>query len=169
VDILSLIGRESELFCEDIAFNGSKLQDLVAESRFLVIGGSGSIGQAVTREIFKRDPRALHVVDISENNMVELVRDLRSTEGYGSGDFKTFSVDCGSVEFEALMASEDPYDYVFNLSALKHVRSEKDPYTLMRMIMVNVFNTIKTSDWAKHKELKNISVYQLIKRQTLSI
>ena len=144
MDILSLIGRESELFCEDIAFNGSKLQDLVAESRFLVIGGSGSIGQAVTREIFKRDPRALHVVDISENNMVELVRDLRSTEGYGSGDFKTFSVDCGSVEFEALMAIEGPYDYVFNLSALKHVRSESDPYTLMRMIMVNVFNTIKT-------------------------
>jgi len=144
VDILSLIGRESELFCEDLAFNGSKLQDLVAESRFLVIGGSGSIGQAVTREIFKRDPRALHVVDISENNMVELVRDLRSTQGYGSGDFKTFSVDCGSVEFEALMASESPYDYVFNLSALKHVRSESDPYTLMRMIMVNVFNTIKT-------------------------
>ena len=88
MDILSLIGRESELFCEDIAFNGSKLQDLVAESRFLVIGGSGSIGQAVTREIFNRDPRALHVVDISENNMVELVRDLRSTEGYASGDFK---------------------------------------------------------------------------------
>ena len=149
MDILSLIGRESELFCEDIAFNGSKLQDLVAESRFLVIGGSGSIGQAVSREIFKRDPRALHVVDISENNMVELVRDLRSTEGYGSGDFKTFSVDCGSVEFEALMASEGPYDYVFNLSALKHVRSEKDPYTLMRMIMVNVFNTIKTLRLAK--------------------
>ncbi|MFT6754443.1 MAG: FlaA1/EpsC-like NDP-sugar epimerase, partial [Candidatus Azotimanducaceae bacterium] len=144
MDILSLIGRESELFCEDIALSGSKLQDLVAESRFLVIGGSGSIGQAVAREIFKRDPRALHVVDISENNMVELVRDLRSTEGYGSGDFKTFSVDCGSVEFEALMASEGPYDYVFNLSALKHVRSESDPYTLMRMIMVNVFNTIKT-------------------------
>ena len=144
MNILSLIGRESELFCEDIAFNGSKLQDLVAESRFLVIGGSGSIGQAVTREIFKRDPRALHVVDISENNMVELVRDLRSTEGYGSGDFKTFSVDCGSIEFEALMANESRYDYVFNLSALKHVRSESDPYTLMRMIMVNVFNTIKT-------------------------
>jgi FlaA1/EpsC-like NDP-sugar epimerase len=144
VDILSLIGRESELFCEDIASNRSKLQDLVAESRFLVIGGAGSIGQAVTCEIFRRDPKALHVVDISENNMVELVRDLRSTEGYGIGDFKTFSVDCGSVEFEALMASEGPYDYVFNLSALKHVRSESDPYTLMRMIMVNVFNTIKT-------------------------
>ena len=144
MDILSLIGRKSELFCEDIAFNRLKLQDLVSKSHFLVIGGAGSIGQSVTREIFKRDPRTLHVVDISENNMVELVRDLRSSEGYGNGDFKTFSIDCGSVEFEALMASEGPYDYVFNLSALKHVRNEKDPYTLMRMIMVNVFNTIKT-------------------------
>jgi len=154
VDILSLIGRESELFCEDIAFNGSKLQDLVAGSRFLVIGGSGSIGQAVTREIFNRNPLALHVVDISENNMVELVRDLRSTEGYGSGDFTTFSIDCGSLEFEALMASEGPYDYVFNLSALKHVRSESDPYTLMRMIMVNVFNTFKTLRMAKEMGAK---------------
>jgi FlaA1/EpsC-like NDP-sugar epimerase len=154
VDILSLIGRKSELFCEDIAFNGSKLQDLVAESSFLVIGGSGSIGQAVTREIFKRDPRAIHVVDISENNMVELVRDLRSTVGYGNGEFKTFALDCGSVEFEALMKNEGPYDYVFNLSALKHVRSEKDPYTLMRMIMVNVFNTIKTLQLAKEMGAK---------------
>jgi FlaA1/EpsC-like NDP-sugar epimerase len=154
VDILSLIGRESELFCEDIAFNNSKLQDSVADSRFLVIGGSGSIGQAVTREIFKRDPRALHVVDVSENNMVELVRDLRSTEGYGSGEFKTFSVDCGTVEFEALMASEGSYDYVFNLSALKHVRSEKDPYTLMRMTIVNVFNTIKTLRLAREAGAK---------------
>ena len=67
------------------------------------------------------------------------------------------------------MQNEGPYDYVFNLSALKHVRSEKDPYTLMRMIMVNVFNTIKTLRLAKEWVLKNISVYQLIKRQTLSI
>ena len=85
----------------------------------------------------------------SENNMVELVRDIRSTVGYGAGEFKTFAVDCGSDEFEAMMLNEGPYDYVFNLSALKHVRSEKDPYTLMRMIMVNVFNTIKTLRLAK--------------------
>ena len=149
MNILSLIGRESELFGDDIAINRVQLENLVGGSRFLVIGGSGSIGQAVTREIFKRDPRLLHVVDISENNMVELVRDLRSTVGYGSGEFKTFSLDCGSLEFEALMKSEGPYDYVFNLSALKHVRSEKDPYTLMRMIMVNVFNTVKTLRLAK--------------------
>ena len=144
MNVLSLIGRDCELFGADIDRNGNVLNEIVADSSFLVIGGTGSIGQAVTREIFKRDPRVLHVVDISENNMVELVRDLRSTEGYGRGDFKTFAVDCGSVEFEALMASQDCYDYVFNLSALKHVRSESDPYTLMRMLMVNVFNTIKT-------------------------
>ena len=154
MNVLSMIGRDCELFGSDIDENGSALNEIVADSSFLVIGGAGSIGQAVTREIFKRDPQALHVVDISENNMVELVRDLRSTVGYGSGEFKTFAVDCGSVEFEALMANEGPYDYVFNLSALKHVRSEKDPYTLMRMIMVNVFNTIKTLRLAKEMGAK---------------
>ena len=151
---MSLIGRDSELFHSDVNNVNSVLEDRIRFSSFLVIGGSGSIGQAVTREIFKRDPKALHVVDISENNMVELVRDLRSTVGYGSGEFKTFAVDCGSVEFEALMKAEGPYDYVFNLSALKHVRSEKDPYTLMRMIMVNVFNTVKTLRMAKEMGAK---------------
>jgi len=144
MNIMDIIGRDTKLFQSDLANIENYLHEKVLDSKFLIIGGAGSIGQAVTHEIFRRNPKVLHVVDISENNMVELVRDLRSTEGYGSGDFKTFSVDCGSVEFEALMANEGPYDYVFNLSALKHVRSESDPYTLMRMIMVNVFNTIKT-------------------------
>jgi FlaA1/EpsC-like NDP-sugar epimerase len=149
MNILSLIGRDSELFRSDIDKISSVLREIVVHSSFLVIGGTGSIGQSVVREIFDRDPRKLHVVDISENNMVELVRDIRSTIGYGSGQFKTFALDCGSIEFEALIGHEGPYDYVFNLSALKHVRSEKDPYTLMRMIMVNIFNTIKTLRLAK--------------------
>ena len=147
--MLPLIGRNQELFVSDIKRLSTGIENSVRSSRFLVIGGAGSIGQAVSREIFKRDPKTLHIVDISENNMLELVRDLRSTIGYGNGEFKTFSLDCGSVEFEALIKNEGPYDYVFNLSALKHVRSEKDPYTLMRMIMVNVFNTIKTLRLAK--------------------
>ena len=154
MNYLSLIGRATELFGDDIANQRALVKKIVTNSRFLVIGGAGSIGQAVTKEIFKRDPIALHVVDVSENNMVELVRDIRSTEGYGSGEFKTFSVDCGSIEFEALVRNEGPYDYVFNLSALKHVRSEKDPYTLMRMIMVNVLNTIKTFRLAKEAGAK---------------
>ena len=149
MNILNLIGRDQELFVSDVSHYDEKLCNIIGGARFLVIGAAGSIGQAVTKEIFKRDPKALHVVDISENNMVELVRDIRSTEGYGTGEFKTFALDCGSLEFEALMKSEGPYDYVFNLSALKHVRSEKDPYTLMRMVMVNVFNTVKTLRAAK--------------------
>ncbi len=144
MDYLTLIGRESLLFGSDLKKNKDQLNHIISDSSFLVIGGAGSIGQAVTREIFYRDPKVLHVVDISENNMVELVRDIRSTIGYRSGDFRTFALDSGSIEFEVLMAKEGPYDYVFNLSALKHVRSEKDPFTLMRMVMVNIINTIKT-------------------------
>jgi FlaA1/EpsC-like NDP-sugar epimerase len=147
--ILELIGRDQPLFGVDISGHENKLSSLVAESRFLVIGGAGSIGQAVTREIFKRKPRVLHVVDISENNMVELVRDIRSTLGYIEGDFSTFAIDCGSREFEALMQASGGYDYVLNLSALKHVRSEKDPFTLMRLIEVNVLNTLKTLELAR--------------------
>lgn len=141
--ILNLIGRNEPLFDSDISNFNYELCSMVKGARFLVIGGAGSIGQAVTKEIFKRGPAALHVVDISENNLVELVRDIRSAIGYG-GDFRTFAIDCGSREFDVFFSTEGPYDYVLNLSALKHVRSEKDPYTLMRLIGVNVFNTVKT-------------------------
>ncbi len=149
MNVLKLIGRNTPLFSADLAEKENQIKDIVGNSRFLVIGGAGSIGQAVTLEIFKRDPKILHVVDISENNMVELVRSIRSTLGYGSGDFRTFAIDCGSSEFEVLFGTEGPYDYVLNLSALKHVRSEKDSYTLMRMIEVNIFNTIKTLQLAR--------------------
>ena len=125
-------------------FFANKINSIVEASSFLVIGGAGSIGQAVVKEIFKRNPLKLHVVDICENNMVELVRDIRSTYGYINGDFRTYSLDIGSLEYDAFIKSDGKYDYVLNLSALKHVRSEKDPFTLMRMIDVNVFNTIKT-------------------------
>lgn len=144
MNVLKLIGRSEPLFDADIQRHEKELSAMVEAGRFLVIGGAGSIGQAVTREIFKRKPRALHVVDISENNMVELVRDIRSTLGYIDGDFRTFAIDCGSREFAALMHAERGYDFVLNLSALKHVRSEKDPFTLMRMVEVNILNTLST-------------------------
>ena len=142
--ILNLIGRNKELFIEDINCNNKKLKEIVSASSFLVIGAAGSIGQAVTKEIFKRNPKKLHVVDISENNMVELVRDIRSSFGYIDGEFATYALDIGSLEYDAFIKSDGQYDYVLNLSALKHVRSEKDPYTLMRMIETNIFNTDKT-------------------------
>jgi FlaA1/EpsC-like NDP-sugar epimerase len=148
-NILELIGRNRPLFVSDISQHEEELSAIVSSSRFLVIGGAGSIGQAVTREIFKREPKALHVVDISENNVVELVRDIRSTLGYIKGDFRTFAIDCGKPEFGALMQWSGGYDYVLNLSALKHVRSEKDPFTLMRLIEVNILNTVSTLAAAK--------------------
>lgn len=154
MNILKLIGREKELFTEDINSHKDQLSEIVSNSRFLVIGGAGSIGQAVTKEIFKRQPKKLHVVDISENNMVELVRDIRSSFGYIDGDFQTFALDCGSVEYDAFWNADGEYDYVLNLSALKHVRSEKDPYTMMRMIDVNIFNTVKTIKQSIDKGVK---------------
>ena len=154
METLTLIGREKELFVKDITAYRDQLNKEVSNSSFLVIGGAGSIGQAVTKEIFKRNPKKLHVVDISENNMVELVRDIRSSYGYIEGDFQAFALDIGSLEYDAFIENDGKYDYVLNLSALKHVRSEKDPFTLMRMIDVNIFNTDKTIKQAIEKKTK---------------
>lgn len=144
MNILNLIGRTEPLFLRDINEKQEELEKIISQSSFLVIGGAGSIGQAVTKEIFKRNPKKLHVVDISENNLVELVRDIRSSFGYIVGDFQTFALDVASLEYDVFIENDGDYDYVLNLSALKHVRSEKDPFTLMRMINVNIFNTEKT-------------------------
>ena len=144
MNVLKLIGRKEDLFNQDMITYGLELKTIVSKSKFLVIGGAGSIGQAVVKEIFKRNPIKLHVVDISENNLAELVRDVRSTYGYIDGDFRTFALDIGSTIYDAFIEDDGEYDCVLNLSALKHVRSEKDPYTLMRMIEVNILNTEKT-------------------------
>lgn len=154
MNILSLTGRSEELFTADIQAHEKELREAVSSGSFLVIGGAGSIGQAVTKEIFKRSPHKLHVVDISENNMVELIRDIRSSLGYIDGDFRTFALDIGSDIYDDFIQADGDYDYVLNLSALKHVRSEKDPFTLMRMIDVNVFNTDKTIVQAIEKKAK---------------
>ena len=139
-----LIGRAKPLLSDDIRHSSQVMKNIVSNSTFLVIGGAGSIGQALVKEIFKRNPKKLHVVDISENNLTELVRDIRSSFGYIDGDFKTFSLDVGSIEYDSFINSDGKYDYVLNVSALKHVRSEEDPYTLMRMVETNIFNTDKT-------------------------
>jgi nucleoside-diphosphate-sugar epimerase len=144
MDLLQLIGRQKPLFLEDLEMFGESLNNQVSGASFLVLGGAGSIGQAVVKEIFKRKPSKLHVVDISENNLAELVRDIRSSLGYIKGNFKTYALDIGSWQYDVFITQDNRYDYVLNLSALKHVRSEKDPFTLMRMIEVNILNTIKT-------------------------
>ena len=148
MNVLELIGRNKELFSDDLSEHDYELSNVIKNSSFLVLGAAGSIGQALSKEIFNRNPKKLHVVDISENNLVELVRDIRSSKGYIKGEFKTFALDIGSIEFDRYLVSAGNFDFVFNLSALKHVRSESDPFTLMRMINVNILNTIKTIDYA---------------------
>ena len=100
---LKFINRDASLLFDDIGNFSQVLINEIRTSSFLVIGGAGSIGQAVAKEIFKRHPKKLHVVDISENNLTELVRDVRSSFGYIKGDFKTFALDIGSIEYDAFI------------------------------------------------------------------
>ena len=152
----SLLNRTESIFKEDVDNLNNELIDVVSKSKILVVGGAGSIGQSVVLELCKRSPKLLHVVDLSENNLVELVRSIRSSLPRERGEFKTFAIDSMSPEFSALIENQKSYDYVFNLSAMKHVRSEKDPYTLMRLIKVNILNSyylLKST--SKGRSLKN--------------
>lgn len=144
-----VIGRTNSFF--DVDFNDFiyACRTEIEKSRILVIGGAGSIGKAVVKELIKLNPRCIHVVDSSENELVELVRFIRSSSQIYVNDFRTFCIDYGEVEFEVLMDSERKYDRVFNLAALKHVRSERDPFTLMRMIKVNILDTLKSVQLSK--------------------
>ncbi|WP_435274281.1 UDP-N-acetylglucosamine 4,6-dehydratase [Psychrobium sp. nBUS_13] len=152
--IFSLIDREHHLFSNDISQHEATLQRIIRDSKFLVLGGAGTIGQAVSKELFSRQPKKLHIVDINENNLAELVRDVRSSYGYINGEFKTFCLDIGTKTYDAFYENDGEYDYILNLSALKHVRSERDPYTLMRLIDVNIMNTQKTLQKAIDSKVK---------------
>ncbi|MGK5090376.1 polysaccharide biosynthesis protein [Deltaproteobacteria bacterium TL4] len=136
----SILLRNTSLFEQDMRNHYQELQTHVAHSRILVIGAAGSIGSAFVKQIIRYEPKTLHLVDISENNLVELVRDLRSSVLSIPENFKTFAIGLGSVEFEAFMKIQKGYDYILNFAALKHVRAERDPYTLLRMFKTNVYD-----------------------------
>lgn len=155
IDLSYIFKRKKSIFCDDLVTKSELISERVTNSRFLIIGAAGSIGRAVTNELFRRNPKSLHAIDISENNLAELVRNLRSSHGYIDGEFKTFCIDCGTEHFDKLYSQEGGYDYILNLSALKHVRSEKDPFTLIRMIDTNIFNTIKSLKLSSVSGIKN--------------
>jgi len=145
---------DKSIFHDDIEDKLSEINKKISVSKFLILGGAGTIGQAFVKEVFKRNPKKIHIVDISENNLAELVRDIRSSYGYINGDFKTYTLDIGSSEYEKFFKNDGNYDYILNFTALKHVRSEKDPFTLMRMIDVNIINTIKTINLSESSAVK---------------
>ena len=155
MDISKIIERDPNLFVNDLESNIKEIKAKVNSSSFLVIGGAGSIGQAVTREIFSLNPKKLHIIDINENELVELVRDIRSSLGYIDGDFATFCMDASEINLKRLFEDNGGYDFVLNLSALKHVRSEKDKFSLERMIEVNIFNTVSAYELSKEFKSSN--------------
>jgi FlaA1/EpsC-like NDP-sugar epimerase len=131
--------RSESCFQDDIDVNSAAIKEMVAGSRIAVVGAAGSIGSSVAKTILKFAPKSLVLIDISENNLVELVRDLRSSPDVRMPDeFSTLPIAMGSVEFDRYFAENKPFDYFFNLAAIKHVRSEKDVYCLIRMINTNV-------------------------------
>ena len=152
--VLNILGRKNSFIEKDYNNNLKNIKTIVKTSKIIILGGSGSIGSAVVELLCKYDPLLLHVVDINENGLVELVRNIRSTIGYTSGEFKTFVMDIGHKDFEHFINQNKDYDIWMNFSALKHVRSEKDPYTLIRLIDVNIINTYKTLMLAKKTNVK---------------
>jgi FlaA1/EpsC-like NDP-sugar epimerase len=153
MNTLDIIGRQQPLFQNDLLKYEKEMDSIIRESRFLVIGGAGSIGQAVTKQLFARCAKLLHVVDLSENYLVELVRDIRSELGYVTKSFDTFAIDCGSPYFNDFLAVGE-YDYVLNLSAMKHVRSENSAFSMLRMLEANVLNPISNYDAAVESGVK---------------
>lgn len=152
--ILQMIGRKNKLLDNDYKLYLDNIRKEVNKSRIIILGGAGSIGSRVTLEIFKLEPRLLHIVDINENGLVELVRNIRSSIGYTKGEFETFAIDIGSNIFKNMVKNTHGYDIWMNFAALKHVRSEKDSHTLARLLEVNILNTYKTLKIAQNTKAK---------------
>ena len=134
-----ITGRTESLFAEDLRAHAREVSDAFRGARVAVVGAAGSIGAAVVKTLLRFQPRGLSLIDLSENNLVELVRDLRSTPGMTMpADFVTMPIGLGSVEFARFFAEQPPFDYLLNLSAIKHVRTERNVYCLVRMLDTNV-------------------------------
>ncbi len=135
-----VLGRSESIFASDMRSCAAALREAVAGSKVLVIGAAGSIGAAVVRRLAGLRPGAIDLVDLSENGLVELVRDLRSAPLPLACALRTYAIGLGSVEFEHFILANGRFDYVLNLAALKHVRAERDPFTLMRLLDTNVLS-----------------------------
>ncbi|MDD6581780.1 MAG: polysaccharide biosynthesis protein [Bacteroidales bacterium] len=130
--------RSSSLFAADIEANRGKLCEEIENRSVLVIGGAGSIGSQFIRSVCQFRPAKLVVVDLSENGLALLTRDLRSTYGmFVPQDYRTYTLNFADPIFERIFREEKGFDIVANFSAHKHVRSEKDKYSVQALIENN--------------------------------
>jgi FlaA1/EpsC-like NDP-sugar epimerase len=146
-------GRTNSLFASDLKASSARVLAKVRDRRILVIGGGGSIGAATVRIILDYLPSALHIVDHNENYLAELVRELRGrSAGIPDIDFRALPLDYGGPVMERFLAESPPYDVVLNFAALKHVRSEKDIYSVLQMFDTNVVRHLRFKRWlAEHR------------------
>ena len=139
--------RDSSLFLKDILNNFEALKKAINGKTMLVIGGAGSIGSSFIKACLPFKPKALVIADINENGLAELTRDLRSTKGmFIPGDYVPYPINYAQPVFEKMFRSRGGFDIVANFSAHKHVRSEKDIYSVEALLQNNVLNAKKLLD-----------------------
>ena len=134
----SVTKRPVSMFAVDIETNKSILTREIKDKKVCVIGGAGSIGSSFIKAVLRFEPRSVMVIDLNENGLAELVRDVRSTDGlYVPDDFRCYTLNYADPIFERIFNEEKGFDIVANFSAHKHVRSEKDRYSVQALIENN--------------------------------
>lgn len=139
--------RQKSMFLTDIENNSEELRNEVEGKSLCVIGGAGSIGSSFIRAILPFRPSKLVVIDLNENGLAELTRDLRSTYGlYVPDEYRTYTLNFADPIFARIFREEKGFDIVANFSAHKHVRSEKDKYSVQALIENNDIKAKKFMD-----------------------
>ncbi len=134
----SVTFRPTSMFEPDIKANGETLTREIKGKKVCVIGGAGSIGSSFIKAVLRFEPASVVVVDLNENGLAELVRDVRSTNGlYVPDEFRCYTLNFADPIFERIFREEKGFDIVANFSAHKHVRSEKDRYSVQALIENN--------------------------------
>ncbi|MDC0161539.1 polysaccharide biosynthesis protein [Marine Group III euryarchaeote] len=134
-----ITGRSDSLLNSDLHKYKDELEKKLSNRSVLVIGAAGTIGSSFVKSILKYPVKSLFAIDINENGLTELIRDLRSSRGYKLPDvIKTYPINFGDTIFYKILESEGPFDIIANFAAHKHVRSEKDPYSIEAMLNNNV-------------------------------
>ena len=143
----SVTFRPVSMFAADIEANKEKLTEEIYGKKICVIGGAGSIGSSFIKAVLRFEPKSVVVVDLNENGLAELVRDVRSTEGlYVPDEFRCYTLNFADPIFERIFREEKGFDIVANFSAHKHVRSEKDRYSVQALIENNDLKAKKLMD-----------------------
>ena len=143
----SVTFRPVSMFAADIEANRDTLTREIKGKKVCVIGGAGSIGSSFIKAVLRFEPKSVVVVDLNENGLAELVRDVRSTEGlYVPDEFRCYTLNFADPIFERIFREEKGFDIVANFSAHKHVRSEKDRYSVQALIENNDIKAKKLMD-----------------------